>query len=405
MYVLHTVLTITGGQLLYQTYLQLDRTQGLCFGAGVVVSILGVYILAHAPADDEEDVDWIDDAALELDRSIVVDHAESNVSAGRTVSSRAEQTPPRLELNYDSDDTQVWIQVDEEFETALAISDSQRDERADAEVVDLTESTTAACDDSGSSWPRPGSAPRLTTTRSLRTASPEYDFHDQAPESDQLRQDGEEPSVDQLVLQLDDGDGVENGSSAGDDVVSNGEREGRRQRGHHRRVRSFSSSPRERSSGRRSEQRRSNKSSQGHSPARVVKYMLVSNSGQGTPQSVSSLSRTRPAPSPGAVDLSLWRWSHRAVPTRGSRSMSSPATLPATARASMRSRLTSLADPVEVPALSPATTVSENTDEAVGEALHSGSDGRRLFGDGQSSDETSRNTVGTEQHARDESVE
>ena len=49
MYVLHTVLTITGGELLYQTYHELEWTQGLCFGAGVAVSILGVFILAHAP--------------------------------------------------------------------------------------------------------------------------------------------------------------------------------------------------------------------------------------------------------------------------------------------------------------------------------------------------------------------
>eukprot|EP01043_Picozoa_sp_COSAG02_P087893 COSAG02_NODE_25095_length_669_cov_0.940351_1_plen_155_part_10 len=99
MYVLHTVLTITGGELLYQTYRKLEWTQGLFFGLGVVVSILGVYVLAHSPPDDEGQVTWEETqssgeyASLGLDKSV---DDPTGLTASEVVRySIAEQTHPR----------------------------------------------------------------------------------------------------------------------------------------------------------------------------------------------------------------------------------------------------------------------------------------------------------------------
>ena len=63
MYVLHTVLTIIGGELLYRTYRDLDWTESVCFGAGVVVSILGVYLLAQAPPAEDHEHEQQEEAA------------------------------------------------------------------------------------------------------------------------------------------------------------------------------------------------------------------------------------------------------------------------------------------------------------------------------------------------------
>ena len=369
MYVLHTVLTITGGELLYQTYHELEWTQGLCFGAGVAVSILGVFILAHAPPEDEEQAGWEetqsggDYATLGLDRCV------DDESVQVTTYATAEQTPPRLEPWYD--DGQLWVEEDNNYE--------------DDELARVIESAAAVREDglqlvldhaSGSRGPRQraGSAPRLTTTMSDRTASPEHDFLDQTPGPELLSREDEETARDRLLVQVDNLGGGESGGSVGDNGNGRREREGRGQRGHHRRMRSISTSPRERTAGRRDRQ-------QGHSPGRSVRYVLVSRSGLETPQaSLSSLSRT--SPSPGAFELSLWRWSARVVP--------SPAGSPGSPTVPR-----SLAGRVESPSSTPAPAVA--VEEGGAEALLSERDGRRLFGAGQSNDEASDGRASTEQ--------
>lgn len=365
MYVLHTVLTITGGELLYQTYRDLEWMEGLCFSVAVVVSILGVYILAQSPPDDEEE-NWQEmgsqDDYATLETS--VDGASEDLVSEVPPSSRAEKTPPRLEPR---DDGQLWLEPDDAADTAT----NQRwldDEYEDAELAHVIEKSLPD-DGAAITRLRAGSAPRLTTNSSHRTASPEHD----------------EVWIDenQVGVQVGIGDeGVGNRGAVNNDSSPHAWR-GRHQRSH-RRGRSISSSP-PRPSRLRGSPGQSRQSVQGHSPGRDLRYVLVTSSSPDNTQHgapLSALSRARP--SPGAVDLSLWRAS--IVPARTPRA--SPLSVPA------GREVRSLADSSLSPS-SAAVAAAANHQARDVTPDEVRTEGRRLFDTGQSSDDVSDETAET----------
>lgn len=147
---MHTVLTIVGGQLLYQTYLDLEMATGLCFGAGVVVSILGVYLLAQAPPSDAED---------DEDYEMLGEQFEQDGRNGR-----ADTTPLRGMLQVE-----VSQLVPEEFEEEELVFNDEHSPGGQ-----LPEALVE----------RPGSAPRLTTMVAETTSGPYVEQASPGPADD-----------------------------------------------------------------------------------------------------------------------------------------------------------------------------------------------------------------------------